>query len=104
MGLKFLKIKGSAILLLACLMVLVELPASAGQRHGRGRGHGRGGVVIVRGTPGIPASSRGRGRNWTPRTPRRRYVRTVIRHRRNRRNLMHVTPRRRRVRRGHIMH
>ena len=104
MGLKFPKKKGLAIVLLTCLMMLVELPVSAGQGHGRGRGHGRGGVVIVNRTPGIPTSSRGRGRNWTPRTPRRRYVRTVVRHRRNRRNLMHVTPRRRRVRRGHIMH
>jgi hypothetical protein len=66
----------AAVLTLCCVTAL-SLPVY-GQGNGRGRGLGRNKVNISRdSTPGIPTSSRGRGRNYTPRIPRGRYIRTT---------------------------
>ncbi|HEY0319730.1 MAG TPA: hypothetical protein VGC66_02045 [Pyrinomonadaceae bacterium] len=65
----------AAVLSLACAVAL-SIPAYAGQGNGKGRGNGRNKINIERTvTPGIPTSSRGRGRNYTPGIPRGRYIR-----------------------------
>jgi hypothetical protein len=66
----------AAVLSLACTVAL-SIPAYAGQGNGKGRGNGRNKINIGQiSTPGIPTSGRGRGRNYTPGIPRRRYIRT----------------------------
>jgi hypothetical protein len=86
-----------AIVLSLICTVALSIPAYAGQGNGKGRGNGRTKITIERdSTPGIPTSSRGRGRNYNPGTPRGRYTRStsVIRTR----NRTFITPRK--VKRG----
>jgi hypothetical protein len=60
-----------------CCAMAVSVPAY-GQGKGKGLGKGRNRIEIARdSTPGIPTSSRGRGRNYNPGTPRGRYIRTT---------------------------
>lgn len=67
-----------AIVMALCCAVALTIPAYAGQGKGKGQGKGRNRIDLVRdSTPGIPTSSRGRGRNYNPRTARGRYIRTT---------------------------
>ncbi|HEX8177677.1 MAG TPA: hypothetical protein VF543_21490 [Pyrinomonadaceae bacterium] len=64
------------LMLALCCAMALSIPAY-GQGKGKGLGKGRNKIEITRdSTPGIPTSSRGRGRNYYPRTPRGRYIRT----------------------------
>jgi hypothetical protein len=86
-----------AIVLSLVCAVALSIPAYGGQGNGKGQGKGRNRISIERdSTPGIPTSSRGRGRNYNPGIRRGRYIRTtsIV----STRNRTFVTPRR--VRRG----
>ena len=98
-----------AVALFLVFVTAAAIPADAGQGKGQGKGRGRGngGVPIIErqdSTPGVPTSSRGRGRYTNRRTPRGRFIRTIINTNINRSNPDPGTPRRRRVRRGHSRH
>lgn len=96
------------------LVTTAVIPANAqGRGHGgggQGRGHqgGMSGVTVFGqrdATPGVPTSSRGRGRYTNQGTPRGRLIRSITtRTHDDQRNPDPGTPRRRRVRRHHSRH
>lgn len=92
-----------AFTLMLAFSTFLVIPVDAGQ--GKAKGHHRGDTIttVVRvPSPGVPGSSRGRGRYTNPGTRRGRYVRTgTINTITSRRNSSPGTPRRRRVRRGY---
>ncbi len=95
-------VAGVFALLLALSTVLV-VPVDAAQGKAKGQQRGDTLTTVVRDpSPGVPTSSRGRGRYTNAGTRRGGYVRTgTIETITSRRNSSPDTPRKRRVRRGY---
>ncbi len=91
-----------AFTLIFAFTTVLVVPVDAGQGKAKShQGRDRVTTVVRDPTPGVPTSSRGRGRYTNPGTRRGRYVRTgTIDTITSRRNSSRGTPRRRRVRRG----
>ncbi len=92
-----------AFTLMLAFSTFLVIPVDAGQ--GKAKGHqsrDRMTTAVRDPSPGVPTSSRGRGRYTNPGTRRGRYLRTgTINTITSRRNPSPGTPRRRRVRRGY---